>query len=238
MHSEESPLSSWTLLGLAVRIARGMRLHRDGDGASWDAFHAEMRRRLWRQLVVLDVNMSNNRASEPLISDGSFTTTMPLNIDDHDFDQESSQPIKERTGTTEMILPLTYMSGLNILRTLNHAHSSVQAKADLADTFSDKLESTYLGLSGDTKGGDPPNGHEWLAYLSGQLMSLMMWLVVQYPLRSHAPNPDDFPKSQALRTAVALLILKDRIERESSASCFLWWFRMFVPWHTLAVATI
>lgn len=212
-------------------------MHRDGDGASWDVFHAEMRRRLWWQLIVLDVLLSSDRGSEPLIRDGSFTTRRPLHINDADISLNSQVVVRGLSSQiVDMTLPLIYMEAFHMLRSINLSQGSTEAQADLASSFLEKLESTYdlkNKINHDTEASDP---RLWLINVSGQLLSLMMWLAVQYPLHRRIGEPQDFSKRQALRTALALLAMRQRTGEAASAAPFLWWFRMMEPWHALAVA--
>ncbi len=236
MCSTESTQSSWALLALAVRIAQGLGMHRDGDGASLDAFHAEMRRRLWWQLVVLDVLLSTDRGSEPLIRDNCPTTRRPLHINDADIHLQSSLPIQEHSHMVDMTLPLIYMEALHTLKTINLSQVSTELQANLASSFLETLESKYPLK---TKSGPPlrrSNTRTWLVHMSGQLLSLMMWLAVQYPLHRRVEDPHEFSKHQGLRTALALLVMRQRIEEAPLATPFHWWFQMIEPWHALAVA--
>ena len=171
MYSTESTQSSWALLGLAVRICQGLGMHRDGDGSSWDPFHAEMRRRLWWQLIALDVLLSNDRGTQPLISAKSFTTRKPLHIDDEEINHFSQNSIQERSELVGMTLPLVYMDGLNVLRDINLTQTSTQARADLANAFSERMEDSYLQHSdhGDSYI-ELADTRTWLVYMSGQLL--------------------------------------------------------------------
>src|SRR5579871_2854986 len=71
--------SSWTLIGLAVRIAHGLGIHRDGDGQVHSAFEAEMRRRLLWEIIILSCNLN-----------------------DSNFNPGSVHPLPERKGITDM----------------------------------------------------------------------------------------------------------------------------------------
>lgn len=48
------PTYSWNTTGLAVRLAQSLGMHRDGDALHPGPFDAEMRRRLWWGLCILD----------------------------------------------------------------------------------------------------------------------------------------------------------------------------------------
>jgi hypothetical protein len=237
MCSTKSTQSSWALLALAIRIAQGLGMHRDGDGASWDLFHAEMRRRLWWQLIVLDVLLSSDRGSEPLIREGSFTTRRPLHINDADIGLKSQIAIPELPSQiVDMTLPLIYMEAFHILRSINSSQASTEAHANLASSFLDKLEGTYDWKTKIGHNAEVSDPRLWLINVSGQLLSLMIWLAVQYPLHRRVEEPQEFSKRQALRTALALLAMRQHTEEAASAAPFLWWFRMIEPWHALAVA--
>lgn len=207
-------------------------MHRDGDGSSWVAFHADMRRRTWWQLMVLDGLLSTDRGSEPLIRDGSFTTRRPLHINDADVSIQSPFPVQERIQMAEMALPLIYMEGLHTLKIINLSRASVEARSNLASSFLEKLEGRYFAKSDR----DLSDTNTWLIYTSGQLLSLMMWLAVQYPLHRRIEEGHDMTKRLALRTSLALLTMRQRTEEARLAIPFLWWFRMLEPWHALAIA--
>lgn len=195
-----------------------------------------MRRRLWWQLVVLDVLLSTDRGSEPLIRDDSSTTRRPLHINDADINLQSSLPIEEQAFMVEMTLPLTYMEAFHTLKTINLNQVSTESQANLASSFWEKLESKHLLKSQSGSDVDLSDTRTWLIHMSGQLLSLMMWLAVQYPLHRRVKEPHEFSRHQALRTALALLVMRQRIEEAPLAAPFLWWFRMIEPWHALAVA--
>jgi hypothetical protein len=46
--------SIWTMIGLAIRIAEAMGLHRDGEIFPLPALETKLRRRLWWQIYMLD----------------------------------------------------------------------------------------------------------------------------------------------------------------------------------------
>ena len=50
--------TSWTLMGLAQRLAEGMGLHRDGTYLGLSPFETEMRRRLWWMMRMFDSHMA------------------------------------------------------------------------------------------------------------------------------------------------------------------------------------
>lgn len=55
MRNRAKPATSFSLLGVAVRIAQRMGLHRDGRALGLPPVQAEERRRVWWQLQYLEI---------------------------------------------------------------------------------------------------------------------------------------------------------------------------------------
>jgi hypothetical protein len=174
---------SWTLIGLAVRIAHGMGLHRDGDGRTFTAFEAEMRRRIWWQILALDMRASEDRGSEPILADNSFNTAMPCNLNDEDFNYNSQHPSHSRTGHTEMTICLLSMDALYTARQIHFRSSTnepryliTQERGELVQKYVRRVECTYLA---NCDFSDPRTG---LLSLIGQYWIYKLLLVLYYPL--------------------------------------------------------
>lgn len=235
LRSHDKSRSSWTLIGLAVRIAHGLGLHRDGTGLAHSAFEAQMRRRLWWELIILDMKASEDRGSEPMIAEHSFNTRMPCNFNDDDFGHESLHPLSERTGVTDMTFSLISMDVSNTARKVNfvppgaeHQPLTLRQKEELVKQCCERIENHYLA------GCDPNNPHHWLLFMLGRLLILKLWSVIQYPLQSR--QPQDLPRAQSLRTVVSYLEIIEMMEAHEAATRFNWYFSTYVPWHALAVA--
>jgi hypothetical protein len=235
LRSNDQSRSSWTLIGLAVRIAHGLGLHRDGNGLAHSAFEAQMRRRLWWELIVLDMKASEDRGTEPLIAEHSFNTRMPCNLNDEDFGHESLHPLMERKGITDMTFSLICMDVSNTARNVNfvppdvkHHPLTLHQKEEMVKQCSERIENHHLA------GCDSSNPHHWLLSMLGRLLILKLWSAIQYPLQSR--QPQDLPRGQSLRTAVLYLEIIEIMEAHETAARFNWYFNTYVPWHALAVA--
>lgn len=78
----------WALVGLAVRMAQSLGLHQEPttfSGEAIDAIKVETRRRLWYQILYLDVRAAVSQGLPPIITGASFTTRLPTNVDDKDI---------------------------------------------------------------------------------------------------------------------------------------------------------
>lgn len=101
----------WILTGVALRIGQRMGLHRDGEELGLPPFDVEMRRRLFYQLLPLDIIASQmSGAGFPgfgVREPASWDTKPPLNVDDDRIWPGMTQKPKEQKGATEMIFCLT-----------------------------------------------------------------------------------------------------------------------------------
>lgn len=235
LRSHDKSRSSWTLIGLAVRIGHGLGIHRDGDGLAHSAFEAEMRRRLWWELIILDMKASEDRGSEPMIAENTFNTRIPCNLNDEDFGLDSKHPLPERKGLTVMTFFLISADLSNTARKINfvppakeHQPLTLQQKEELARQCAERIESQHLA------GCDPNDPQHWLLYMLGRLLILKLWSVIQYPLQSRQLK--GLPRGQSLRTVTSLLEITELVVNHESATNFAWYFNTYVPWHTLAVA--
>jgi Fungal specific transcription factor domain len=239
LRSHSQSRSSWALIGLAVRIAHGLGIHKDGDGQAFSAFDAEMRRRLWWNILVLDVNISEDRGSRPMISEASFNTRMPSNLNEVDFGYVSQHPLLDKKGITDIVSCLLTMETSNTSRRINHIPIgneqlalTLKQKEEMVRQCIARIETHYLA------GCDPTQRSQWLLSMTARLLVLKLWTYVQYPLQSHKSDTQHHIRGQSLRIIVEVLTLTDAIEEDESAAPFQWYFRGSVPWHALAVALV
>ncbi|CZR67552.1 uncharacterized protein PAC_17451 [Phialocephala subalpina] len=101
LHSSMDTQIGWTLSGLALRIAEGMGLHRDGDVFRLPPFETEMRRRLWWSIYTLDNRACERQGFASKITEESFDTQLPLNIIDADINVNDVAHPTPKTGCTE-----------------------------------------------------------------------------------------------------------------------------------------
>ncbi|THH31821.1 hypothetical protein EUX98_g2365 [Antrodiella citrinella] len=75
-----------------VNVARLMGLGVDPDEfpGTYSLFDAETRRRVWWDIYYYDVFISDCMGHSPLIADGSFTTKLPADVDEHHFTSSST----------------------------------------------------------------------------------------------------------------------------------------------------
>ena len=102
------PRSLFCLIGLAIRIATRLGIHRDGSQFSQSPFDAELRRRLWWQLVIFDKRVAEITGSSiTALSTCESDCRAPLNINDTDLNIHAKDPPLPSQGPTEQIFVLT-----------------------------------------------------------------------------------------------------------------------------------
>ena len=95
---------SWTHLGLIVRMAMTMGLHRDPSEFAQriSPFWAELRRRIWYTILEFDIQMSTQCNLPCSIRHGDFTCLPPRNLNDDELypdmpELPESKPIEQDT---------------------------------------------------------------------------------------------------------------------------------------------
>ncbi|OGM39670.1 fungal specific transcription factor domain protein [Aspergillus bombycis] len=106
MRASSDAQSIWSLCGVAVRMAQRMGLHRDGSELGLSIFETEMRRRLWRQLSILDVTTAQSSGIASQFPYFSVDVLPPSNINDSELDPRMADMPRENHGATEMMFVL------------------------------------------------------------------------------------------------------------------------------------
>lgn len=235
---------SWTLVGVAIRIAYSLNLHRENIDTSLPPFTREMRRRLWWQVCVLDIHASEDRGSDPMIHDVNFNTKMPTNVNDADLDPENLQPLPEKACYTDMTFCLVGHDLSQIARRFNYLPPSegnpqlsskkitIEEKISTLTKCQENVEKRYLTHC------DLGYPLAWVATKIARLILSRMWLAIYHPLqpefRSHA-----YPiltRDKLLTISTNILELAYCLEQEPTTAHWRWFFRSWVQWHALAVA--
>ncbi|RAQ73273.1 short chain type dehydrogenase [Aspergillus flavus] len=85
LYAEKEQHAFRSMTALVLRRAKGMNLHRDGTHFGLTPFRAEMRRRLWWMICLLDVYSCEDHAREPIINEEMYDVRLPLNVNDDDL---------------------------------------------------------------------------------------------------------------------------------------------------------
>ncbi|KAK7959859.1 fungal-specific transcription factor domain-containing protein [Apiospora aurea] len=105
----DSPRYVWMMVGIVIRMAQSIGLHRDGfHFSNLSPFEVEVRRRAWWALYMLDLRSSEDQGTDFTIAHDSFDTKIPLNINDTDIEPGMKEAPKARVGVTDTTY--TYVS--------------------------------------------------------------------------------------------------------------------------------
>lgn len=220
-----------------MRIAQGLGLHQEGDGRAFNAFEAEMRRRLFWQIFSLDMRASEDRGNSSVFVEHLSTTMMPCNLNDEDFGHESQHPLHSKIGHTDMTYSLLEMDALFTISKFNTSLtlaqpgvSNMNEKEDLVMKYAERVKSNYLA---DCEISDRRTN---FLRMIGQQWTHKLWLSFHYPLHHQKEMQGAFSGSQGLENAVELLKSNELIGKHPSSTGFAWLFRTYAPWHAVAVA--
>ncbi|PKX91289.1 putative C6 transcription factor [Aspergillus novofumigatus IBT 16806] len=191
LRNEDDSRTVWSLTALIVHIAQAMGLHRDGTAFGLRPLETELRRRLWWFIVGLDQRSSEYHGYEPIVSESSFDTRLPLNINDSDLTADLVQPPTERDGATEMTLSLIGFESIPIVRkvsfipphrrqarttsTASVTELSLPEREALAEQLQSRLETRYLAYC------DPAEPFLFVSATVARLIIARVWLMVHYP---------------------------------------------------------
>jgi hypothetical protein len=200
-----------------------------------------MRRRLWWQLIILDVWAVEDRGTESLISGDSYNTQMLTNIDDSDFGPETATPLVGGEKPTDVSFTLcsAMASGLYLYAVHSSNHIGIRpslavptprSEAELLKNVQE-IEEMFV------KRADPNHLPSTVAARTVRLIVLKLWLTIQYPVTiREAPLTTRVSHEDMLRTAVAVMELVEVAHHAPQAERYLWWTKTYVQWHPLAVA--
>jgi hypothetical protein len=92
----------WTLVSLAVRLAKGMVLYSNAK-RSESFFNRQMRKRLWLTISVMDLQASFAHGSEPLIDVKEVACALDglKHLRDTDFDPNTTDDVPDREELTD-----------------------------------------------------------------------------------------------------------------------------------------
>lgn len=104
--SKDDQMNCYLVVGVAVRLAMRMGLHRDPDnlGGNITPYQGEYRRRIWHLLVQMDLMVSFHIGLPSMAQAVKSDTRVPLNLRDQDFDEDTTElpPSRPETEITGM----------------------------------------------------------------------------------------------------------------------------------------
>ncbi|KAF2765914.1 hypothetical protein EJ03DRAFT_318599 [Teratosphaeria nubilosa] len=223
---------AWTLMPTAVRIARAIGLDHERSGCS--PYENELKRRTWHQLRFLDVFTAVDRGTEVLITPGSYTTPLPNNVNDCEFDESSAAVPNHETGLTDTSFGLLATEATAVTQHLSVAESSPtgetwQQRLELAEKFKKHVREKYIQYC------DMSIPLHRLISAVGNSMGYSMILRAVRPIQRHVSSvPPRVDSPYVLKLATDSLRENERIYQDPAGEGFRW--LVWVQWHAIAVA--
>jgi hypothetical protein len=144
--------AAWFLVGVLVRVAVSLKLHRDGSHfANFTPFEIEVRRRLWWQICFIDSQSEDMHVAEYKLLEGMFDTEIPANTDDAHLDPGMSNPPVVAERWTDMTVFLIRCEVWKLSRRLqsvtaasNHLPPGTDERLGLFQQSQARIEGAYL----------------------------------------------------------------------------------------------
>ncbi|KAI1455798.1 fungal-specific transcription factor domain-containing protein [Annulohypoxylon moriforme] len=265
VRSTSGSRAAWALLSLPIRLAQALNLHHEASNAHLPPYEAELRRRLWWQLIVLDIRGAEDRGSATVLARDSYDTKLPLNIDDADFGSGTRSQLVEKQGPTDVTFSLCTAQCSNLFLQIEHAHSALgishegggrgdnngaNSNAQTSQSVEETVKQAQALESQFVIGADPNHAPSYLASVTVRLIILKLWLMMQYPVHPRrkphlhlstsatsrpSAKPSLFPHEATLRTALSIMELNEYLQTGPYGDRFQWWANTYVQWHPLAV---
>ncbi|OAP58854.1 hypothetical protein AYL99_06151 [Fonsecaea erecta] len=146
LQSSSSPSECWNVLGLAIRIAYGLELHR-APGKEFDCIMRETRKRVWYACYGLDQVLSMIYGRPAATSSSTFDTPLPEDLDD-DCVQKSRllYPSLEAPSLMSFSIQVS-----KLYRLLESAASLTEPPLETLVQLDEAFESWYVNLPSNLK---------------------------------------------------------------------------------------
>lgn len=122
LQKRDSDPFCWHMISTAIRIAQRAGYHRDAAKLDRNGFicpfEAEMRRRTWSYLEYFDVHFSFQSGIPPIINVDFVDASIPTNLRDEDFDEET-KVLPPPRSTTELTPSLVYVTLAKQIKSLH-----------------------------------------------------------------------------------------------------------------------
>lgn len=239
MRGSYDPQSLWALSGLAIRSGQRIGLHRDNTSENLSVFDAEMRRRLWWQILILDsrsAQLSGSATDRQLYL--QWNTRRPLNVNDSDLHPAMQELPVEHPGISEMLFcSMRYEIGNFMRQSMKHENvdengqmtktsTSIAAKDRALDELEHHLEQKYLKYC------DPSVPHHLLALYLGKSAICRLRLAAHFPRQQsgHNSTSRQDEKDTLFRTCLKTIEYDNDGRKNKSLQGYLWHVNVFFPY--------
>lgn len=237
----------WSLTSLAIRLGQGMGLHRDPSHFDLPPYESEMRRRLWWGLMALDLRSAEEFGTDMTITDRSFDTRLPANINDSEISTESTEVPESKIGRSDCAVALVRYEICSMARQLHFSSSATATmcpKSDVStmeekeETLVDiyqKVERKFLNHVVDET--DPLY---WVAAMISRIIMAKSCLVIyhslMFPGSEHELSIE--VRQRLFVSAIEIIECNHKLNSDPRCKQFRWLFKTYPQWHAIAYVLI
>ncbi|KAH8422326.1 Zn(II)2Cys6 transcription factor [Aspergillus melleus] len=233
LRAHSTSRSGWIINGVLIRSALSIGIHRDGTHFNLSPLEAEMRRRLWWQIIMLDHRAAEDHGLAVHGFGSRADTHIPLHIDDSDISVETRMMPSPRTRWTEMsVFLLTAEIGIAFQQLFHNTASQPVEPAQRLQTvheLTSYLENAYLRHCNINI---PIQKAGWLTTRS--LLAKFEFFVHQEGLNNDRPQESvSSTAEQTLTSACNCLELSVELQTDDLLRGFRWLFVSYNQFHCL-----
>lgn len=227
----------WTLTGLIIRIAQGMGVHRDGSQFDMNPYEIEMRRRLWWAILALDLRSAEEVGSDLTVTEQSFDTKLPSNINDADISPTSTETPQPQEGRSDTAIVLARYEILLLSRRFltelsmkSADHSPADREGMLVDAYQ-RVEQRFLKHVVDER-----DSLYWMITVVARIIVAKMCLNLY---QSQIFPGNDSEISEEIRdrifvAAIEIVELGCKLNADPRCKQYRWLFMTYTNWHAIA----
>lgn len=236
---------SWTLTGLAIRMGQSMGLHRDGTSfPGLTPLEIELRRRVFWALCILDLRSAEDQGTDLTIVSQTYDTEFPLNINDADISEDSTELPQARQGATDMTFSLVRYEVCSLSRRLHTMTSSLAASCprDAASSFEEResmLRTIYESVENKYFKDQAASCNPiiWTAANIARVIVAKMTLVIYQPMLFPGPNGEvlsDDIRERLFTAATEIFEYNHQLNSDPRSKQWRWLFQTYTQWHAVA----
>jgi hypothetical protein len=229
------PQVIWILAGVAFRIAQRIGLHRNRNFTSMKPFDLEIRRRVWRQLLILDwasaelVGASSIALSQPSLWQAD---ECPRNLNDSDLHPSMAELPEDRVGATDMMFAMLRCEFANFFSYKEAGKGQEQERTlteedNFVDHLERQIEQKFLRYC------DPINPLHVMVTVVSRAALTSMRIRLQHPSRfaDHGKNLTEKEHSRLFSLCVKALQYDKLVLTTPALQRFHWHTRDFFQYH-------
>lgn len=232
----DSPRYVWMMTGLVIRMGQYLGLQRDGSHFEHlTPFEIETRRKVWWNLCMLDMRSSEDQGTELTITNGSFDTKIPLNINAADINPETKEMPAEREGVTEMSFARIQFGMWDIMwQLLNPNARNGTVGPEEQNSIINEIYKTYEEgyFQHTTEAGDL--GY-WVGSNIARLVMAKVTLIVFLPILFSSPSEhfSDEIRTKLLVSAIEVAEYNHTLNAEPASRPWRWVYQTYTHWHAI-----